>query len=222
MLYQFKDYEQNSFAWKERILLDFWKNSLIHLLVGFCCDLSFCCLIVFFVVHAFSKILFCQCFRILQFFNKIYPKTSLFNRLRNKYIERVLFLFAHRKSRPCKFGLASCNMLNGQCHFDYFWLVIIGMRSSNWHYTFNLSKDILSGTAAAFLNDYIFTSCFFHIFSLQSVFISGYGIFTEIPFKKNDFLIEYQGELISSEKGECRAATYENVGSYLFFYEKWW
>ncbi|PIK59075.1 putative histone-lysine N-methyltransferase pr-set7-like [Apostichopus japonicus] len=47
----------------------------------------------------------------------------------------------------------------------------------------------------------------------------GSGVFCEKRFKKGDFLLEYQGELISQEEGEHREANYpEDKGSFLYFF----
>ena len=45
-------------------------------------------------------------------------------------------------------------------------------------------------------------------------------MFTKRPFLKNDFLLEYKGELISYEEGCHREDTYSpDVGNFLFFFK---
>ena len=44
------------------------------------------------------------------------------------------------------------------------------------------------------------------------VYIPGYGVFAAREFEKGSFLLEYPGELISSEFGEKREDEYERCG----------
>ncbi|XP_057298490.1 uncharacterized protein LOC130629354 isoform X2 [Hydractinia symbiolongicarpus] len=49
----------------------------------------------------------------------------------------------------------------------------------------------------------------------------GFGIFAVKRFEKKMFLLEYPGEVISSQEGKRRCDTYDaTLGSYLFFYNK--
>ena len=57
-------------------------------------------------------------------------------------------------------------------------------------------------------------------FFIFYIVTTGRGVFTKIPFYKGDFLLEYQGELISAEEAEKRELHYSNdVSSFLFYFQ---
>ena len=50
-----------------------------------------------------------------------------------------------------------------------------------------------------------------------------FGVFAVKDFQCNEFLLEYSGELISVLEGQAREDQYDpSLGSYIFFYEKYW
>ena len=57
----------------------------------------------------------------------------------------------------------------------------------------------------------------------QSLHFLGFGVFTTANVEAGEFLLEYRGELVSSDEGNRRRKQYHpNLGSYLFFYNKFW
>lgn len=59
---------------------------------------------------------------------------------------------------------------------------------------------------------YLVTSC-------QSWF-AGKGVFAKKDYKKGEFILEYDGELISRREGENREKNYSSgLGSYIFFFK---
>lgn len=80
----------------------------------------------------------------------------------------------------------------------------------------NVHLALLSSTVV--LSSYV-SSCAYYL---------GSGVFCDQSFANGDFLLEYRGELISSEEGAKREQRYEreNKGNFLFFFhheglEKW-
>lgn len=51
-------------------------------------------------------------------------------------------------------------------------------------------------------------------------FTIGHGVFTTRDFEKGSFLLEYPGELITSEEGEARNEEYKKrkLGSFLYYF----
>lgn len=57
---------------------------------------------------------------------------------------------------------------------------------------------------------------------MRSIF-PGYGVFAKKKYAKGDFLMEYRGEMVSSKEGREKMESYpKHLGSYLFFYDKYW
>ena len=51
--------------------------------------------------------------------------------------------------------------------------------------------------------------------------ISGLGVFATRAFQKDDFLLEYRGELILAAEGDKRLVEYpEGILSYIYFYRQ--
>ena len=51
-------------------------------------------------------------------------------------------------------------------------------------------------------------------------FIIGRGVFTTIPFNKDDFLVQYKGQILRGQEGEEREKNYSDEdGNFLFFFE---
>ena len=48
----------------------------------------------------------------------------------------------------------------------------------------------------------------------------GKGVFMTIPFKRDDFILQYKGETLSSKEGEEREKQYsDDEGNFLFFFK---
>ena len=48
----------------------------------------------------------------------------------------------------------------------------------------------------------------------------GKGVFTTIPFKRDDFILQYKGDILSSKEGEEREKQYaDDEGNFLFFFK---
>ena len=61
-----------------------------------------------------------------------------------------------------------------------------------------------------------------HYYSLYNS-ILGYGVFATKAAMKGQFLLQYPGEAIMLKEGEEREKKYpKDLGSYLFFYNKYW
>ena len=69
------------------------------------------------------------------------------------------------------------------------------------------------------LTDFQFFSFFYSFFF--SFFHSGFGIFTYKDVAKDEFILEYEEEFISSEVAEPKEINYDkNMGNFLHFFEK--
>ena len=69
-----------------------------------------------------------------------------------------------------------------------------------------------------FLKVLLLTLRYYFFFILS---ILGYGIFTKRFFKENEYLLTYNGELITSTEGEKREKMYDRDerGNFMFFFQ---
>ena len=60
--------------------------------------------------------------------------------------------------------------------------------------------------------------------SLVMYLYLGYGIVTSEPIAKDQFIVEYGGDLLSTSEGEKREEWYceTELGSYLYFFGDYW